>query len=338
MLCPLPSLARRPRLPCVPPQQTVLSILDRKGDTLNYPKAVTMLPFSETADTSLADDDYAVTCGPADSDPGDSPVSGRQRISACPRCRPSLRWQSWSGAAPPHRARPASQQQAFCLAEGSGVGGRPPRLRTSLVWQPRRAQPWLAIPPPPPLQDLVYYFKPAADCTVTASLCGSSALADTLDSRLYLLADVDHGGALRAAACSNDACGVLPSLTVGPTGRAAAPGRQAALLRLTGCGACCAGLPRPAQGAHPPGSSCPHDQPSAGAPTCAKRIPRPRPQASLKAGVGYAFVVDGVGGASGRFRIRQGHRWAGPASGSPGCAAKYSRPRRTPSTSKGRCG
>ncbi|KAL4419731.1 hypothetical protein ABPG75_006829 [Micractinium tetrahymenae] len=139
--------------------QTLLSIEDRKGDTLNYPKAVMSLPFSETADTSGAGDDYSVVCGPADADSGGAP-------------------------------------------------------------------------------DVSYYFKPAADCTVTASLCGSSALADTFDSRLYLLTDVDEGGSLRAAACSNNACGALPSLTV-----------------------------------------------------------------SLKAGVGYAFVVDGVGGASGRYSI-----------------------------------
>lgn len=63
------------------------------------------------------------------------------------------------------------------------------------------------------LQDVVYYFKPVADCTVTASLCGSASLANTFDSRLYMLADVDSGGNLRATACSNNACGMLPSLT-----------------------------------------------------------------------------------------------------------------------------
>ena len=72
-----------------------------------------------------------------------------------------------------------------------------------------------ACPALPALQDVVYYFRPSADCTVTASLCGSSALEGTFDSRLYLLADVDTGGDLTAAACSNDACGSLPSLRVG---------------------------------------------------------------------------------------------------------------------------
>ena len=74
----------------------------------------------------------------------------------------------------------------------------------------------------PALQDVVYYFRPSADCTVTASLCGSSALEGTFDSRLYLLDDVDGGGDLTAAACSNDACGSLPSLRVGAWGGAAA--------------------------------------------------------------------------------------------------------------------
>lgn len=72
----------------------------------------------------------------------------------------------------------------------------------------------IACRPTPP-QDVVYYFKPAKAVTVTASLCGSSALASTFDARLYLLAGVDGGGALKAAACSNDACGKLPALTVG---------------------------------------------------------------------------------------------------------------------------
>lgn len=70
-------------------------------------------------------------------------------------------------------------------------------------------------PHPILLQDVVYYFKPTKTVTVTASLCGSSALASTFDARLYLLAGVDGGGTLKAAACSNDACGKLPALTVG---------------------------------------------------------------------------------------------------------------------------
>lgn len=79
---------------------------------------------------------------------------------------------------------------------------------------PHPLPPLIAFRPHPP-QDVVYYFKPAKAVTVTASLCGSSALASTFDARLYLLAGVDGGGALKAAACSNDACGKLPALTVG---------------------------------------------------------------------------------------------------------------------------
>lgn len=59
--------------------------------------------------------------------------------------------------------------------------------------------------------------------------------------RRSMVANVDGGGALHAAACSNDACGALPSLT-----------------------------------------------------------------APLKAGVGYAFIVDGVNGASGKYIFRWG--------------------------------
>ncbi|PRW33666.1 peptidase S8 [Chlorella sorokiniana] len=115
--------------------QVAVTLADRKGDTLAYPKVISQLPFSDTASTAGMGDDYSVVCGPS---------------------------------------------------EAGDKGGAP---------------------------DLVYYFKPTKTVTVTASLCGSSALATTFDARLYLLAGVDSGGALKAAACSNDACGKLPALT-----------------------------------------------------------------------------------------------------------------------------
>lgn len=111
-----------------------------------------------------------------------------------------------------------------------------PTTSDALFTEPRCQPPWPACAGPVPsaspsepvdmsvlwhfphpilLQDVVYYFKPTKTVTVTASLCGSSALASTFDARLYLLAGVDGGGALKAAACSNDACGKLPALTVG---------------------------------------------------------------------------------------------------------------------------
>jgi hypothetical protein len=122
----------------------------------------------------------------------------------------------------------------------------------------------------------VYYYKPTADVTVTASLCGSITLPATFDARLYMLADVDSGGTLRAAACSNNACGSLPSLTVGLRRRALQD-------------ACLSG--------HAGGWFL----------LCMPSWPSSFPvQASLQAGVGYAFVVDGVAGASGSYSIRQG--------------------------------
>lgn len=131
--------------------------------------------------------------------------------------------------------------------------------------------------------DAVYYFKPAQDVTVTASLCGSAGLASTFDSRLYLLSDVDAGGALRADACSNDACGTLPSLTVRLLQRR--PGARAR--------------------AWPPSLACCPAHPCTPNPAPLLSPPLPtRPQAALKAGVAYAFVVDGVNGAAGKYSIR----------------------------------
>jgi hypothetical protein len=55
-----------------------MSLTDRKGDTLNYPKVVLGLPFSETGSTGGGQysDDYSVACGAADADSGGSPVGG----------------------------------------------------------------------------------------------------------------------------------------------------------------------------------------------------------------------------------------------------------------------
>eukprot|EP00887_Chlorella_sp_A99_P000071 scaffold16.g71.t1 len=98
-----------------------VSLPDMKGDTLQYPKVVPALPFTEIGDTSRYNDDYGI--------------------------------------------------------------------------------------------DVVYYFKPAANVTLVASLCGSSALKDTFDSRLYLIEDVDRGGKVSATACNNDKCGALSEIT-----------------------------------------------------------------------------------------------------------------------------
>ena len=40
----------------------VLQVEDRKGDRLEYPKAVLSLPFSDVGNTYFAVDDYSVNC------------------------------------------------------------------------------------------------------------------------------------------------------------------------------------------------------------------------------------------------------------------------------------
>jgi hypothetical protein len=55
-----------------------MTLSDSKGDTLNYPKVVMQLPFTEQGSTSGTEqyaDDYSVACGAADADPGSAPVS-----------------------------------------------------------------------------------------------------------------------------------------------------------------------------------------------------------------------------------------------------------------------
>lgn len=169
---------------------------DRKGDTLNYPKAVLALPFSEVGSTAGGQyaDDYATVCGEADADVGGAPV-GLLLASLL----------LGSGAAGPN-LMPAWMALRPCVQ--GAFGGRAARCTHAFRQAPEPAHPSNAP------QDVVYYFKPTADVTVTASLCGSSTLPSTFDARLYLLAGVDSGGMLQAAACSNNACGFLPSLTV----------------------------------------------------------------------------------------------------------------------------
>lgn len=61
--------------------QVAVTLSDSKGDTLNYPKVVLELPFTEQGSTGGAGstgqyrDDYNVVCGAADADSGGAPVS-----------------------------------------------------------------------------------------------------------------------------------------------------------------------------------------------------------------------------------------------------------------------
>lgn len=49
---------------------------DRKGDRLEYPKAVLALPFSDTGNTYFANDDYNVNCS------GNFPDNGGGKVRA----------------------------------------------------------------------------------------------------------------------------------------------------------------------------------------------------------------------------------------------------------------
>ncbi|GAB4815994.1 hypothetical protein N2152v2_003040 [Parachlorella kessleri] len=56
-------------------------------------------------------------------------------------------------------------------------------------------------------KDVAYYFQPQQACTVTFSLCGSSKLSSSFDTRLFVLQNVDDGGSLDLLACDDDGCG-----------------------------------------------------------------------------------------------------------------------------------
>lgn len=231
-----------------PYMQTAVTLKDKKGDSLAYPKAVLALPFQETSSTSGAKDDYSVVCGSGDGDAGGAPVRAGEScllyllgvLQAC-RCSrtPSIRCialfvsATSPASVPTTYLPPASLHRIAPLQAAVHAAGHLPfgafprrtssscRRRTSLpISSSNQNSPQINTPHEcAPQQDVVYYFKPSQDVTVTASLCDSSQLGAEFDARLYLLADVDNGGTLRAAACANHVCGSLPSLTVGWIGQ-----------------------------------------------------------------------------------------------------------------------
>lgn len=138
------------------------------------------------------------------------------------------------------------------------------------------------------LQDVVYYFKPSRDVHITASLCGSDP-ATAFDARLALLAGVDTGGGLAPAACAQDVCGSLPALSVRRLGGG---GSSCPACRYQCCCCCCWG-----------GCCCLCRRCCAVRPTHPLPLTHPRLQATLRAGVGYAFIVDGVNGTAGQYHI-----------------------------------
>ena len=65
------------------------------------------------------------------------------------------------------------------------------------------------------VQDVVYYFAPAEDATITVSLCSSFGL--TFDTKLYVLSNLNvgpTGGPIEAIACNDDLCGYRSQLQV----------------------------------------------------------------------------------------------------------------------------
>lgn len=62
------------------PCQVAVTLADRKGDTLAYPKVVGQLPFSDTASTAGMGDNYSVVCGSSEAgDGGGAPVRGGEQ-------------------------------------------------------------------------------------------------------------------------------------------------------------------------------------------------------------------------------------------------------------------
>jgi hypothetical protein len=68
------------------------------------------------------------------------------------------------------------------------------------------------------LQDVVYYYAPEQDTTVTISLCASAVHSDAFDTKLYVVADLlsAKAGRVDAVACNDDYCGYQSQLQVWP--------------------------------------------------------------------------------------------------------------------------
>lgn len=65
-------------------------------------------------------------------------------------------------------------------------------------------------------QDVVYYFAPKQDVSVTISLCASAAYSDAFDTKLYVVEDLlTRTGRVTAQACNDDYCGYQSQLNVG---------------------------------------------------------------------------------------------------------------------------
>lgn len=66
------------------------------------------------------------------------------------------------------------------------------------------------------MQELVYFFQPQVDCTVTISLCGSRNTSEPFDTLLYVVEGL-LGPTVSGKACNDDFCSQQSQLTVPPT-------------------------------------------------------------------------------------------------------------------------
>ena len=66
------------------------------------------------------------------------------------------------------------------------------------------------------MQDVVYYFEPAEDCTVNISLCSTSDTSEPLDTIVFLLSNL-HSNQNSSISCNDDFCGRSSQLQVSPS-------------------------------------------------------------------------------------------------------------------------
>lgn len=162
-------LHAHPQPCCLAPSrtQTVVTLQDRKGDTVPYPKPVLGLPFRDDASTAAAGtrDDYHTICGAGDADAGGAPVSENAgRVELCWGCsRPTPR-------CPPFRL-PSSAPACFCLLISTPSSPHcHPRL-------PRRTWPTTSSPPGTPPSTPRSVARPAPQTAASTPACTSSPVS-----------------------------------------------------------------------------------------------------------------------------------------------------------------
>ena len=254
-----------------------MGIDDRRGDTAAYPKVIRKLPFADSGNTYFYEDDYAANCGDAPGGPqggGDAAAGGGgsgagepgvAAASAGGKVRPEESGSPRSAKRGPRAASAlddadaaiaaaaaaadGSHSPAVIKSGGGGGGGGGAAAPASPAPPSSSASPSPSASPRsspddddyedvPGAKDVVYYFAPKRDATVTASLCGSaSASAATapktggdaddggddagapaiFDSKLYVLADLGARGPPSSpatlVACADDTCGYAAAVT-----------------------------------------------------------------------------------------------------------------------------